>query len=85
MKPRPNPGGPPSKAKYSPTTDSVPVPRGKGEKEPREGSQKNLKPCVHKVWEPFGATACLLHNEPATCSRAARLSLWRSRSESECE
>ena len=31
---RGNPGGPPSKAKYSLATDSEPVPRGKGEKNP---------------------------------------------------
>ena len=29
-----NLGGPPSKAKYSSMTDSEPVPRGKGEKNP---------------------------------------------------
>jgi len=34
-----NPGGPPSKAKYSSVTDSAPVPRGKGEKNPVEGSE----------------------------------------------
>ena len=32
-------GGPPSKAKYSSMTDSEPVPRGKGEKNPSEGSE----------------------------------------------
>ena len=34
-----NLGGPPSKAKYSSMTDSEPVPRGKGEKNPSEGSE----------------------------------------------
>ena len=34
-----NLGGPPSKAKDSLVTDSVPVPRGKGEKNPGEGSE----------------------------------------------
>ncbi len=34
VKSRGNPGGPPSKAKYSLTTDSELVPRGKGEKNP---------------------------------------------------
>ena len=34
VKPCLNLGGPPSKAKYSLMTDSVPVPRGKGEKYP---------------------------------------------------
>ena len=31
--------GPSGKAKYSPTTDSEPVPRGKGEKNPDDGSE----------------------------------------------
>ena len=39
MKPGLNLGGPPSKAKYSLMTDSEPVPRGKGEKNPYEGSE----------------------------------------------
>ena len=34
-----NPGGPPSKAKDSLLTDSELVPRGKGEKNPDEGSE----------------------------------------------
>ena len=34
-----NIGGPPSKAKYSLLTDSEPVPWGKGEKHPDEGSE----------------------------------------------
>ena len=34
-----NLGGPPSKAKYSLMTDSEPVPRGKGEKNPCKGSE----------------------------------------------
>ena len=34
VKSRGNPGGPPSKAKYSLATDSELVPRGKGEKNP---------------------------------------------------
>jgi hypothetical protein len=36
---RGKPGGPSPKAKYSLATDSVPVPRGKGEKNPGEGSE----------------------------------------------
>ena len=52
---------------------------------PSRGVKQNLKPCVHKLSEPLGATACLLHNEPASCFSPARLSQWRSRSESECE
>ena len=39
MKPGLNLGGPPSKAKYLSMTDSEPVPRGKGEKNPGEGSE----------------------------------------------
>ena len=35
----PNPERPPSKAKYSLMTDSEPVPRGKGEKNPSKGSE----------------------------------------------
>ena len=38
-KPGVNPGGPPPKAKYSWTTDSVIVARAKGEKYPGEGSE----------------------------------------------
>jgi hypothetical protein len=34
-----NPGGPPSKAKHYLLTDSGQVPRGKGEKNPDEGSE----------------------------------------------
>ena len=67
MKPRPNPGGPPPKAEYSLPTDSAQVPRGKGEKNPGRGVKENLKPSVRKLREPPGATACLLHNEPASC------------------
>ena len=51
-------GGPSPKAKYSPATDSEPVRRLKGEKNPVEGSEKYLKPCAYKLWEedfPFGA------------------------------
>ena len=39
MKPCLNMGGPSSKAKYSWLTDSEPVPGGKGEKNPGEGSE----------------------------------------------
>ena len=41
-------GGPPSKPKYYLMTDRGEVPRGKGEKDPMHGSEKNLKPCVYK-------------------------------------
>ena len=39
VKPGLNLGGPPSKAKHLSMTDSEPVPRGKGEKNPCEGSE----------------------------------------------
>jgi hypothetical protein len=51
-------GGPSSKAKYSPVTDSELVPRGKGEKNPGEGSEKILKPYVYKQWEHSAAMPC---------------------------
>ena len=44
-------GGPPSKPKYSSATDSEPVPLGKGEKHPDEGSETDLKPDAYKQWE----------------------------------
>ena len=70
-----NPGGPPSKAKYSLTTDSEPVPRGKGEKNPVEGSE--IEPetvCLQAVEGLYSRkvgrpTACLLFNEPASLSK----------------
>ena len=52
MKPRLNPEGPPSKAKYYLSTDSAQVPRGKGEKNPERGVKENLKPSAPKLWEP---------------------------------
>jgi hypothetical protein len=63
-------GGPPSKAKYYSTTDSEPVRRLKDEKHPDKGSEKHLKPYAYKLWEPVArrVTACLLHNEPTSCS-----------------
>ena len=50
-----NPGGPSPKAKYYPQTDSVQVPRGKGEKNPGEGSETDpeiMRP--QTVGAPFG-------------------------------
>ena len=58
MKPCPNQGGPPSKAKYSLVTDSELVPRGKGEKHPSKGSEKSLKPKVYKQWKHYVARQC---------------------------
>jgi len=46
-------GGPPSKPKYSLSTDSEPVPWGKGEKHPDEGSETDLKPDAYKQLEPL--------------------------------
>ena len=68
MKPGLNMGGPPSKPKYSLTTDSAPVTRVNDEKHPDKGSEKYLKPHAYKLSEPFGVTACLLHNEPTSYS-----------------
>ena len=39
---------PSGKAKYYWETDSEPVPWGKGEKNPKQGSEKNLKPYAYK-------------------------------------
>ena len=44
--------GPPSKAKYSLTTDSVSVERLNVEKFPDKGSEKYLKPHTYKRSEP---------------------------------
>ena len=47
-------GGPSSKAKYSQLTDSEPVPWGKGEKNPGEGSE--IEPetaCIQAVGAQF--------------------------------
>ena len=53
-KPRLKPPAPSGKAKYIQETDSEPVPRGKGEKNPKSGSEKDLKPYACKrselVW-----------------------------------
>ena len=54
VKPCGNLGGPSSKAKYYLATDSEPVPRGKGEKNPSEGSEIDLKPFAYIQWEPYG-------------------------------
>ena len=62
-----NLSGPPDKAKYSLTTDSELVPRGKGEKNPFEGSEiEPATTCLQCVGGPQGLTACLLHNESAS-------------------
>ena len=75
MEPCGNPGGPSPKAKYTLATDSELVPRGKGEKNPGEGSE--IVPetvCLQAVEELLnslansGSTAYLLHNGSATYS-----------------
>ena len=48
VKPGGNTGGPPSKPKYYPVTDSVIVLWRKGEKNPGRGVKQNLKPCAYK-------------------------------------
>ena len=68
MKPGLNMGGPPPKPKYSSTTDSEPVTRVNDEKHLDKRSEKYLKPHAYKLWEPYGVTACLLHNEPTSYS-----------------
>ena len=48
---------------------------GKVKRTVSNGVKKNLKPCACKLSEPFrGVTACLLHNEPTSCSSLARFS-----------
>ena len=44
---------------------------GKVKSTPVRGVKEYLKPCIYKQWERYGpqgqgATACLLHNEPAS-------------------
>ena len=51
VKSRVNQRGPSRKAKYSCVTDSEPVPRGKGEKNPARGVKQNMKPLAYKQWE----------------------------------
>ena len=46
-----NMGGPPSKPKYYSVTDSEQVPWGKGEKNPDEGSETDLKLNAYKQLE----------------------------------
>ena len=50
-----NPPGPPGKAKYSQETDSEPVPGGKGEKNPEQGSE--IEPETIRL-QPVGAASC---------------------------
>ena len=68
---------PSGKAKYYWETDSEPVLWRKGEKNPKQGSEKNLKPYAYKRSECWrytvSMTACLLHNEPTSYSSLASL------------
>ena len=59
-------GGPPSKPKYSTVTDSEQVPWGKGEKNPDEGSEIDLKLYAYNQSEPVRVTAYLLYNGSVT-------------------
>jgi hypothetical protein len=72
VKLRVNMRGPPRKTKYYSTTDSEPVRRLNDEKHPDKGSEKYLKPYAYKLWElhtiGYVVTACLLHNDLASCS-----------------
>ena len=75
MKPCLNPGGPSPKAKYYLVTDSELVPRGKGEKNPSEGSEIVPETVCLQAVEGLclklasdSLTACLLHNESASYS-----------------
>ena len=47
---------------------------GKVKSTPDRRVKETLKPAARELWEPPSAvTACLLHNEPTSCSRPARL------------
>ena len=63
MKPCVNLCRPLHKAKYYISTDSEQVPRGKGEKNPGEGSEIESETyCLQAVEASFEVTAYLLHN-----------------------
>lgn len=53
---------------------------GKVKSTVNNGVKQNLKPCAYKRSESrfIGMTACLLHNEPTSCSSLARLRTLRS-------
>ena len=70
VKPRLNPRSPFRKAKYSLMTDSKLSSVSERWKEPRPGEVLNLKPYAYKRsehYDSFSVTACLLHNDPASC------------------
>ncbi len=73
VKLRVNPSRPRDKAKYSLVTDSGQVPRGKGEKNRCERSEREpATVCRQGVRAPQGVMACLLLNESASYC------LWRA-------
>ena len=51
---------------------------GKVKSTASSGVKEYLKPRACKLWEPFGVTACLLHNEPTSCSSLAWSRTWKS-------
>ena len=68
-------GGPPSKAKYSLATDSEPVPWGKGEKNPCEGSEIEPETVYVQAVEAFGRlrTFCIMGQRLTFSSKVNRL------------
>ena len=88
-----NMGGPSSKAKYSQLTDSEPVPWGKGEKNPDEGSEIEPETVNLQAVEPRLGGACIQHVEPRAFCIMSRLVIFsgeakpmrRSRRETESE
>ena len=68
MKLRANLSRPRDKAKYHLSTDSEQVPRGKGEKNPGEGSEiEHETVCLQAIKALFDSViVCLLKNEPAS-------------------
>ena len=60
-------GGPPSKPKYSLATDSEQVPWGKGEKNPKKGSEIDPETeCLQAVKALLSVMAYLLYNGSAS-------------------
>ena len=71
-----NTGGPSSKPKYYPMTDSGEVPWGKGEKNRGSGVKKNLKPYVYKHTKSVKArcgTFCRMVRRVIVCSKVKDL------------
>lgn len=70
-----NMGGPSSKAKYSQLTDSEPVPWGKGEKNPCEGSEIEPETVYVQAVGAFGwlRTFCIMGQRLIFCSEVNHL------------